>query len=97
MFNYMIVLRIAPLPPNWVANLGAPHLDVPVNAFFWGTFFGMNRSLRSPLVSTLLIPMVFHQEWLVHPLFMYKLVLPWTDYPPRMNFASSRLSTLFAW
>jgi uncharacterized membrane protein YdjX (TVP38/TMEM64 family) len=41
MFNYMIVLRIIPFPPNWVANLGAPHLDVPVGAFFWGTFIGM--------------------------------------------------------
>jgi len=40
MFNYMVVLRICPLPPNWVANLGAPHLDVPAGAFFWGTFFG---------------------------------------------------------
>ncbi|KAI9279897.1 snare associated Golgi protein-domain-containing protein, partial [Umbelopsis sp. AD052] len=41
MFNYMVVLRIAPLPPNWVANLGAPHLDVPAGVFFWGTFFGV--------------------------------------------------------
>ncbi|CAM0135065.1 unnamed protein product [Umbelopsis sp. WA50703] len=41
MFNYMIVLRIIPFPPNWVANLGAPHLDVPVGAFFWGTFIGV--------------------------------------------------------
>ncbi|KAH8549616.1 snare associated Golgi protein-domain-containing protein [Umbelopsis sp. PMI_123] len=41
MFNYMIVLRIAPLPPNWMVNLGSPHLDVPAGAFFWGTFFGV--------------------------------------------------------
>lgn len=40
MFNYMVVLRISPLPPNWVVNLGAAQLDVPVGAFFWGTFFG---------------------------------------------------------
>ncbi|KAI7864579.1 snare associated Golgi protein-domain-containing protein [Spinellus fusiger] len=41
MLNYMIVLRVAPLPPNWMVNLGAPHLHVPLNAFFWGTFIGV--------------------------------------------------------
>ncbi|CDS10850.1 hypothetical protein LRAMOSA11336 [Lichtheimia ramosa] len=41
MLNYMIVLRVAPLPPNWVINLGAPHLGVPLGAFFWGTFVGV--------------------------------------------------------
>ncbi|KAI8372819.1 snare associated Golgi protein-domain-containing protein [Radiomyces spectabilis] len=41
MFNYIIVLRIAPFPPNWTVNLGAPHLAVPIGAFFWGTFFGV--------------------------------------------------------
>ncbi|KAI8067081.1 snare associated Golgi protein-domain-containing protein [Gongronella butleri] len=41
MFNYMIVLRIAPLPPNWVVNLGAPHLGIPLFTFFWGTFLGV--------------------------------------------------------
>ncbi|KAG2225234.1 hypothetical protein INT45_001457 [Circinella minor] len=41
MLNYMVVLRIAPLPPNWTINLGAPHLQVPIGAFFWGTFIGV--------------------------------------------------------
>ncbi|EIE85713.1 hypothetical protein G6F46_004372 [Rhizopus delemar] len=41
MLNYMIVLRISPLPPNWLVNLGSPHLSVPFGAFFWGTFFGV--------------------------------------------------------
>ncbi|KAI9016342.1 snare associated Golgi protein-domain-containing protein [Phycomyces nitens] len=41
MLNYMIVLRVAPLPPNWTVNLGAPHLNVPISAFFWGTFIGV--------------------------------------------------------
>ncbi|KAI9317593.1 snare associated Golgi protein-domain-containing protein [Dichotomocladium elegans] len=41
MFNYMVVLRVAPLPPNWVVNLGAPHLSVPFGAFFLGTFVGV--------------------------------------------------------
>ncbi|RUS22249.1 snare associated Golgi protein-domain-containing protein, partial [Endogone sp. FLAS-F59071] len=40
MFNYILVVRIVPLPPNWLVNIGAPHLDVPIRAFFWGTFFG---------------------------------------------------------
>lgn len=37
----MIVLRISPFPPNWVVNLGSPHLNVSIGAFFWGTFFGV--------------------------------------------------------
>lgn len=41
MFNYMIVLRISPLPPNWTVNLGSPHLGVPIGPFFWGTFVGV--------------------------------------------------------
>ncbi|ORX57611.1 hypothetical protein DM01DRAFT_272862 [Hesseltinella vesiculosa] len=41
MFNYMIVLRISPLPPNWVVNLGAPHLGISLTTFFWGTFVGV--------------------------------------------------------
>ncbi|RUS31319.1 mitochondrial carrier domain-containing protein [Jimgerdemannia flammicorona] len=43
MFNYIVVVRIAPFPPNWLANIGAPHLDVPISAFFFGTFFGERR------------------------------------------------------
>ncbi|KAI8985391.1 hypothetical protein BDB01DRAFT_721354 [Pilobolus umbonatus] len=41
MLNYMIVLRISPLPPNWTVNLGSPHLGVPMGAYFWGTFLGV--------------------------------------------------------
>ncbi|OBZ84693.1 Transmembrane protein 41 [Choanephora cucurbitarum] len=41
MFNYMIVLRISPLPPNWTVNLGSPHFGVPLTSFFWGTFVGV--------------------------------------------------------
>ncbi|KAI8078693.1 snare associated Golgi protein-domain-containing protein [Halteromyces radiatus] len=41
MLNYLIVLRIAPFPPNWTINLGAPHLGVPLSSFFWGTFIGV--------------------------------------------------------
>ncbi|KAG2206983.1 hypothetical protein INT47_008452 [Mucor saturninus] len=41
MFNYMIVLRISPFPPNWIVNLGSPQLGVPIGVFFWGTFLGV--------------------------------------------------------
>ncbi|CEG65641.1 hypothetical protein RMATCC62417_02382 [Rhizopus microsporus] len=41
MLNYIIVLRISPLPPNWLVNLGSPHLSVPFMSFFWGTFIGV--------------------------------------------------------
>lgn len=44
MFNYMIVLRISPFPPNWIVNLGSPHLGVPIGVFFWGTFLGTFKS-----------------------------------------------------
>jgi uncharacterized membrane protein YdjX (TVP38/TMEM64 family) len=37
----MIVLRVAPFPPNWTVNLGSPHLGVPLGVFFWGTFLGV--------------------------------------------------------
>ncbi|KAI9281651.1 snare associated Golgi protein-domain-containing protein [Sporodiniella umbellata] len=41
MLNYMVVLRISPLPPNWLVNLGSPHLCVPLSAFFLGTLIGV--------------------------------------------------------
>jgi uncharacterized membrane protein YdjX (TVP38/TMEM64 family) len=41
MLNYMIVLRIAPLPPNWCVNLGSPHFGVPLITYFIGTFLGV--------------------------------------------------------
>ncbi|RCH90342.1 hypothetical protein CU098_001520, partial [Rhizopus stolonifer] len=41
MLNYMVVLRISPLPPNWLVNLGSPHLCVPFGAFFLGTLIGV--------------------------------------------------------
>lgn len=34
-------MRISPLPPNWLVNLGSPHLSVPFMSFFWGTFIGV--------------------------------------------------------
>jgi uncharacterized membrane protein YdjX (TVP38/TMEM64 family) len=37
----MIVLRLSPFPPNWFANVAAPHVGVPLKIFFIGTFFGV--------------------------------------------------------
>lgn len=40
-FTVLVILRILPLPPHWVANFVAPHLGINV-AFFWLTaFIGM--------------------------------------------------------
>lgn len=30
-----------PFPPNWFANIAAPHVGVPLSIFFIGTFFGV--------------------------------------------------------
>lgn len=40
MLHYMIFLRITPILPNWLINISAPILDVPMSPFFWGTFLG---------------------------------------------------------
>ena len=37
----MIFLRITPILPNWFINLCAPIIDVPLKAFFLGTFTGV--------------------------------------------------------
>ncbi|CAJ0905696.1 9907_t:CDS:2 [Entrophospora sp. SA101] len=41
LLNYIVVLRLSPFPPNWFANLAAPHLGIPLKTFFIGTFFGV--------------------------------------------------------
>lgn len=33
-------MRITPLLPNWLINLASPIFNVPVSAFFFGTFLG---------------------------------------------------------
>lgn len=40
-FAYILLLRIAPFPPNWVCNLASPHLSVPWLQFFLGTIVGV--------------------------------------------------------
>lgn len=37
-FAFLLILRIAPFPPHWVANFVAPHLGIGM-AFFWLTCF----------------------------------------------------------
>lgn len=41
MFSYLIILRIAPLPPHWMVNIAAPHLSISVPLFWLSTFFGV--------------------------------------------------------
>ena len=38
---FLIVLRIAPLPPHWVVNVLAPHLGVGLIPFWCSTFLGI--------------------------------------------------------
>ena len=42
---FLIVLRIAPFPPHWVANFVAPHLGISMLLFFSSVFIG--KSLTS--------------------------------------------------
>jgi uncharacterized membrane protein YdjX (TVP38/TMEM64 family) len=38
---FLIVLRIAPLPPHWVINVLAPHLGIGLIPFWCSTFLGI--------------------------------------------------------
>lgn len=38
---FLIVLRIAPLPPHWVVNVLAPHLGIGLISFWSSTFLGI--------------------------------------------------------
>jgi len=41
LLSYILFLRITPIIPNWVINIVSPLIDVPLYAFFWGTFLGV--------------------------------------------------------
>uniref|UniRef100_A0A7E4USF5 Transmembrane protein 41B n=1 Tax=Panagrellus redivivus TaxID=6233 RepID=A0A7E4USF5_PANRE len=41
LFNYIIVLRITPVLPNWFINIASPVIDVSLTPFFWGTLVGV--------------------------------------------------------
>ena len=39
--SFLIVLRIAPLPPHWVVNVICPHVGIGIIPFWISTFFGI--------------------------------------------------------
>jgi len=41
LLSFLIVLRIAPLPPHWVVNIVCPHLGIGIGRFWISTFFGV--------------------------------------------------------
>ncbi|KAF9098204.1 hypothetical protein BGX23_006808 [Mortierella sp. AD031] len=42
LMSYIILLRLAPFPPNWFVNICSPHLNVPLwPEFFIGTLIGV--------------------------------------------------------
>ncbi|KAF5392158.1 hypothetical protein D9757_001393 [Collybiopsis confluens] len=41
LISYLIVLRIAPLPPHWVVNVVAPHVGINIPVFWLSTALGI--------------------------------------------------------
>ncbi|KAF8207575.1 hypothetical protein K438DRAFT_1962494 [Mycena galopus ATCC 62051] len=41
MISFLIVLRIAPLPPHWVVNIVAPHVGISIPVFWISTALGI--------------------------------------------------------
>lgn len=41
MISFLIVLRIAPLPPHWVVNIVCPHVGISIVPFWISTFLGI--------------------------------------------------------
>ncbi|KAH9838699.1 oxalate transporter [Rhodofomes roseus] len=41
LISYLIVLRIAPLPPHWVVNVLCPHLGIGILPFWTSTWLGI--------------------------------------------------------
>lgn len=41
MISFLIVLRIAPLPPHWVVNVVCPHVGIGIVPFWISTFLGI--------------------------------------------------------
>jgi uncharacterized membrane protein YdjX (TVP38/TMEM64 family) len=41
LISFLIVLRIAPLPPHWVVNVICPHVGIGIVPFWISTFFGI--------------------------------------------------------
>jgi uncharacterized membrane protein YdjX (TVP38/TMEM64 family) len=40
-FAFLVVLRIMPLPPHWMANFVAPHLGIGIVLFWCAVFVGI--------------------------------------------------------
>jgi hypothetical protein len=47
-FAFLIVLRIAPFPPHWVANFVAPHLGIGPFMFWASCFIGEHQVDHTP-------------------------------------------------
>ena len=41
MISYLMILRIAPLPPHWMVNIICPHLNIGIPLFWSSTFLGV--------------------------------------------------------
>ena len=41
MISFLIILRIAPLPPHWVVNVVCPHVGISIVPFWISTFLGI--------------------------------------------------------
>src|ERR1700722_20146517 len=39
--SFLVVLRIAPLPPHWIINILCPHLGIGLVPFWLSTFLGV--------------------------------------------------------
>lgn len=40
-FAFLVVLRVSPVPPHWVANFVAPHLGIGIPLFWFSCFVGI--------------------------------------------------------
>lgn len=41
LFLFLVSLRVFPMTPNWLLNVTAPYVDVPLPMFFLSVFFGL--------------------------------------------------------
>lgn len=40
LFLFLVSLRVFPMTPNWLLNVTAPYVDVPLPMFFLSVLFG---------------------------------------------------------
>ena len=41
LWSFMLFLRVTPLIPNWLMNVSAPHMGIPLITFWSSTFIGV--------------------------------------------------------